>query len=125
MNVGAALALLAFGAGAVALVMAGMAQRGTLAVDDPEAYLHSLDDLEEIDEFQQILAEPFLTRVLRPFGSRALGGIAGLLPSNYRDGIRQKLVYPDSPVATGPRRSSPARCSRRAGSSSSRSPTPC
>ena len=48
---------------------------------------------EEADEFQQLLAEPFLSRVLRPLGSRALGSIAGLLPSNYRDGIRQKLVY--------------------------------
>ena len=93
MNAGAIVALVVFSAGAVALVMAGMAQRRTLAVDDPEVYLRSLDDLEEADEFQQILAEPFLTRVLRPFGSRALGGIAGLLPSNYRDGIHRKLVY--------------------------------
>ena len=93
MNAGAVLALLVFAAGAVALVIAGLGQRRPLAVDDPEGYLRSLDDLEEADEFQQILAEPFLTRVLRPFGSRALGGIAGLLPSNYRDNIRQKLVY--------------------------------
>ena len=93
MNAGAVLAILVFATGAVALVVAGLGQRGPLPVDDPEAYLRSLDDLEEVDEFQQILAEPFLTRVLRPFGSRALGGIAGLLPSNYRDGVRQKLVY--------------------------------
>jgi tight adherence protein C len=30
--------------------------------------------------------------VLRPLGSKALGSIAMLLPTNYRDGIRQKLV---------------------------------
>jgi tight adherence protein C len=87
-------ALLVFAAGAGALIAAGLAQRGTLAVDDPEAYLRSLDgDLEEADEFQQMLNEPFLSRVLRPFGSKALGSIAGLLPTNYRDGVRQKLVY--------------------------------
>jgi tight adherence protein C len=40
-----------------------------------------------------MLDQPFLSRVLRPFGSRALGAIAGLLPSNYRDGVQQKLVY--------------------------------
>ena len=30
---------------------------------------------------------------MRPLGSRALGSIATLLPTNYRDSIRQKLVY--------------------------------
>ena len=41
------------------------------------AYLRSLDyDVEEADEFQQLLAEPFLRRVLRPLGSRFLGSIA-------------------------------------------------
>ncbi|MEY2462440.1 MAG: tight adherence protein [Acidimicrobiaceae bacterium] len=93
MTGGAVLALVVFASGAAALIIAGLSQRGTLAVDDAEAYLRSLDDIEEADEFQQILAEPFLSRVLRPFGSRALGGIASLLPSNYRDGVRQKLVY--------------------------------
>ena len=34
-----------------------------------------------------------MSRVLRPLGSRALGSIATLLPTNYRDSIRQKLVY--------------------------------
>src|SRR3954452_8996627 len=93
-SAGAVLAMLVFTAGAVSLIAAGLSQRGTLAVDDPEDYLRSLDaDVEEADEFQQMLDQPFLSRVLRPFGSRALGAIAGLLPSNYRDGVQQKLVY--------------------------------
>jgi tight adherence protein C len=76
------------------LVYAGVMQRSAAPVNDPEAYLRSLDDeYVETDEFQQLLAEPFLSRVLRPLGSRALSSIAGLLPLNYRDDIRQKLVY--------------------------------
>jgi tight adherence protein C len=80
--------------GAALFVFAGLSQRTTAAVDDPEAYLRSLDyDVEDTDEFQQLLAEPFLSRVLRPLGSRLLGTIASVLPSNYRDGVRQKLIY--------------------------------
>ncbi len=89
-----AAAILFFAIGGAVLVYAGMANRNAVAVDDPEAYLRSLDyDYEDTDEFQQLLAEPFLSRVLRPLGSRALGSIAALLPTNYRDGIRQKLVF--------------------------------
>ena len=44
MDAGAVVALLVFAAGAAALIAAGLGQRGTLAVDDPEAYLRSLDD---------------------------------------------------------------------------------
>ena len=87
-------AIVFFAAAGGLLVYAGVMQRSAVPVDDPEAYLRSLDhDLEESDEFTQLLSEPFLTRVLRPLGSRALGSIAGLLPLNYRDDIRQKLVY--------------------------------
>ena len=94
MSPGAFLAILLFAAGGGALLVAGLfQQRAGVAGDDPGAYLRRLDlDVEEIDEFQQLLAEPFLTRVLRPLGGRALGGIASILPSNYRDGIRQKLL---------------------------------
>ncbi|HEV3225918.1 MAG TPA: type II secretion system F family protein [Acidimicrobiales bacterium] len=87
-------AVLFFAIGGAALVYAGMSNRTTVAVEDPEQYLRSLDyDVEETDEFQQRLNEPFLTRVLRPIGSRALGTFAQLLPANYLDGIRLKLVY--------------------------------
>jgi tight adherence protein C len=88
------LAIVFFAFAGASLVYAGMSNRTTVPADDPEAYLRSLDyDVEETDEFQQLLAEPFLRRVLRPLGSRALGSVATLLPSNYRDSIRQKLVY--------------------------------
>ncbi len=88
------IAILFFVIGAGVLIYAGVSQRSTVPVDDPEAYLRSLDyDGDEPDEFQQLLAEPFLGRVLRPLGSKALGSIASLLPSNYRDGIREKLIY--------------------------------
>ena len=86
-------AILVFAVGGGLFVVAGMGQHTEVAVDDPESYLRSLDyDLEEVDEFQQLLAEPFLGRVLRPLGGQALGAIAGLLPNNYRDNIRRKLL---------------------------------
>jgi tight adherence protein C len=87
------LALIMFAVAGGTLLLAGLGQRAGLA-DDPEAYLRSLDlEPDEADEFQQLLAEPFLGRVLRPLGSKALGTIASILPSNYRDGIRQKLLF--------------------------------
>ena len=82
-------------AGATAVV-AGLAERRQQPpADDAAAYLHSLDSEydEDADEFQQLLKAPFLTRVLHPLGSRALGVIASVLPGNYRDSVRQKLVY--------------------------------
>ena len=87
-------AIILFAAGAGFLVYAGYTTRALASVDDPEAYLRSLDgDFDDPDEFQQLLAEPFLSRVMRPLGSRFLGSIASLLPTNYRDSIRQKLVF--------------------------------
>ena len=86
-------AIVFFALGGAALIYAGVSNRSVAPVDDPEAYLRSLDDeFDETDDFQQLLQEPFLSRVLRPLGSRALGTISMVLPSNYRDDIRQKLV---------------------------------
>ncbi len=86
-------ALVIFAIGGGLFVLAGLGQRTEVAVDDPEEYLRSLDyALDEADEFQQLLAEPFLGRVLRPLGGRALSTIANLLPTNYRDKIRRKLL---------------------------------
>lgn len=87
-------ALLLVSAGVVAVV-AGLQDRSpALADDDPEAYLRSLDeDTDEVDEFALLLKEPFITRVLRPIGTRLLGSFGSLLPSNYRDQIHQKLVH--------------------------------
>jgi len=88
------IAIVFFVIAGAAMVYAGVSQRAAAPADDPGAYLRSLDtDLEETDEFAQLLAEPFLTRVLRPLGTGALRSIASLLPVNYRDEMRQKLVY--------------------------------
>ena len=61
---------------------------------DPEVYLRSLDHhAGDADEFEQLLAEPFLTRVLRPVAGRMQGLVAGALPRNYRDAVHEQLVY--------------------------------
>ncbi|MGQ0616456.1 MAG: type II secretion system F family protein [Acidimicrobiia bacterium] len=82
------------GAGGV-LVWAGLNQQRRPAVDDAETYLRSLEwgGGEETDEYQRLLAQPFLGRVLRPLGGRVLGTISSVLPGNYREQIRRKLTY--------------------------------
>lgn len=83
---------LAAGAGFVFL---GLREREEATPDDDAGeYLRSLDWTdEEADEFQQLLAEPFLTRVLRPIASRVVGTAAEVLPGNYRDRVHQQLIY--------------------------------
>lgn len=83
---------LAAGAGFVFL---GLRERQEETPDDDAGeYLRSLDWTdEEADEFQQLLAEPFLTRVLRPIASRVVGTAAEVLPGNYRDRVHQQLIY--------------------------------
>lgn len=64
------------------------------AVDDLGEYLRSLDDAaEQEDEFEALLQTPFLQRVMRPLGSKAFGNISRLFPSNYRDQVRQQLLF--------------------------------
>ncbi len=79
--------------GLVAIV-AGLQQRTVSAGDgDAEAYLRSLEDPDDdADEFAQLLKTPFISRVLRPFGTKALGGLGAVLPSNYRDKTHGKLL---------------------------------
>jgi len=61
---------------------------------DPEAYLRSLDAYDgDADEFELLLAEPFLTRVLRPAAARMHGFVSGALPGNYRDRVHEQLVH--------------------------------
>lgn len=80
--------------GVVAIVAGVQSRAGVPAMDDPENYLRSLEVTEdETDEFALLLREPFLTRVLRPLGARALGSIDALLPANYRDALHRKLLY--------------------------------
>lgn len=78
-----------------ALVMAGLSRGATDALDeDAEAYLKSLEQEDlPADEFQQILAEPFLGRVVRPIAGSLLSLLGGILPGNYRERIHLQLLY--------------------------------
>jgi tight adherence protein C len=92
---GTILALLLLCAG-VALILFGLAQRGTETPEheDAEEYLRSLDqDLEDADEFQLLLAQPFLSRVVRPIAGSILSLLGGVLPRNYRERIHTQLVH--------------------------------
>lgn len=61
---------------------------------DPEVYLRSLDGYDgDADEFELLLAEPFVTRVLRPVAARMHGLVAGALPGNYRDRVHEQIVH--------------------------------
>jgi tight adherence protein C len=61
---------------------------------DAGEYLKSLEVYEdEPDEFQQILAQPFLSRVVRPIAGGILSLFGSLLPSNYRERIHTRLIH--------------------------------
>jgi tight adherence protein C len=81
-------------AGVVAVVAGLQARTAAPGIGDPEAYLRSLDDeVDEADEFALLLKQPFLGRVLRPLGDRALDGLSLILPSNYRDTVHRRLLH--------------------------------
>ena len=92
MEIAVVIAVLLVGAGSFLLASA-LTQPAAEAVDDPGEYLRSLDlGLEEADEFQQLLSEPFVSRILRPIGAQLFDTVAGALPGNYRDRIHNNLV---------------------------------
>jgi len=65
-----------------------------LAPDDAGEYLRSLDAApDETDEFQQMLAQPFLGRVISPAAERIQALVGALLPRNYRDRIHADLLH--------------------------------
>ncbi len=86
-------ALVAFAG--VATFLAAASSRTTRPVEDAAAYLRGMDVGADAPagDFDKLLAEPFIGRVMRPLGGRILGGVSGVLPSNYRDGIRVKLLH--------------------------------
>ena len=62
--------------------------------DGAEEYLLSLEDPEEVtDEFQLLLAQPFLSRVIRPVAGSILGLFEAVLPRNYRDRVHMRLTH--------------------------------
>jgi tight adherence protein C len=84
----AAAAVLVAGAAMVAFAV----RSSRRAVADPGEYLRSLDDQEPHDEFEELLAQPFLSRVVRPLGAKALRSIGGLTPSHHLERIHKQLV---------------------------------
>lgn len=77
-----------------AFVLLGVRTPAEVDETDPGTYLRSLDEQEpEGDEFELLLQEPFIRRVLRPLASRTQGFLAGALPGNYRDTVHEQLVY--------------------------------
>jgi len=62
-------------------------------VVDIDAVLAELDAGEpHLDEFSERIATPFMPRLMRPAGARAVNLVRGLLPSNYLDRVRRKLA---------------------------------
>jgi tight adherence protein C len=84
-----AVAFIAAGLGAVAL---GLRDRALVPAESADAYLRSLDPDGEADEFQLLLAQPFLSRVVRPMSASVLSLLGGVLPGNYRDRVHRQIV---------------------------------
>jgi tight adherence protein C len=85
--------LLLMAGGCVALY--GVSQRGlTPAGEAADDYLRSLDlDADdEADQFKALLAQPFLSRVVRPMSASLLSLLGGILPGNYRDKMHHALT---------------------------------
>jgi tight adherence protein C len=82
-------------AAGVAFVVAGVSRR-RLAAADPTAYLHDLEMDAAVDpdgdEFTQRMHQPFLSRVLKPFGTGALDKITSLTPRNYVLKVHHQLL---------------------------------
>jgi tight adherence protein C len=81
-------------AAGVAFVVAGVSRR-RLATD-PTTYLHDLEMDASVDpdadEFTQRMHQPFLSRVLRPFGAGMLDKVTSLTPRNYVLKIHHQLL---------------------------------
>lgn len=90
MGIAVGVLALVVGAGIVASALAAARRPST----DPAEYLAALDAGEvPADEYEQVLAQPFLSRVVRPLGQRVFGAIASLTPRNYLDRIHASLVH--------------------------------
>jgi tight adherence protein C len=87
------LGVLLLAGGAVAIYL-GMTQRGLVpAGEAADEYLRSLDTYEEeTDEYQILLRQPFLSRVVRPLSASLLAMLGGVLPGNYRDRVHHALI---------------------------------
>jgi tight adherence protein C len=60
---------------------------------DLDAVLAELDGGQpHLDEFSERIATPFMPRLMRPAGARAVNMVRSLLPSNYLDRVRGKIA---------------------------------
>jgi tight adherence protein C len=74
----------------------GLSQMDEAPADpaDPGEYLRSLDlDEEDPDEFQRLLAQPFLSRAVGPMADGILGMFGALLPGYYREVVHKQLIH--------------------------------
>jgi tight adherence protein C len=83
--------------GGAAVALVGLSQMGHADdedLGDAGDYLRSLDlEEEEPDEFQRLLAQPFLSRVVHPIAGAVLSMLGSVLPGNYRERVHLQLVY--------------------------------
>ncbi len=79
-------------AGAVfGIAIAVMAMRRPAV--DAAAVLAELDGIEvHLDEYSERMAQPLSARILTPLGGRFGGFVQSILPSNYVDGLRKRLM---------------------------------
>lgn len=91
---GSAMAILFLLAGA-GLVIAGLMRRDPDdSSTDAGTYLRSLDDSGEApDEFDRLLAQPFLSRVIRPVAEHVLSLFGAVLPRNHRERVQTQLLH--------------------------------
>lgn len=75
------------------VALAGLAQMARVTEPDAGDYLLSLDwDDDALDDYERTLAQPFLTRVVRPIATSILQAMGSLLPSNHRQKVHHQLV---------------------------------
>jgi tight adherence protein C len=80
--------------GGAGVILLGLSQRSLApAGEAADHYLRSLEDVDEsTDEFQVLLAQPFLSRVVQPMSAGLLSLLGGVLPGNYRDRMHHNLM---------------------------------
>jgi tight adherence protein C len=79
--------------GGAAVAYLGVSQRKLVTPEAADDYLRSLEDLDdEVDQYKVLLAQPFLSRVVRPMSASLLDLLGGILPGNYRDRMHHQLV---------------------------------
>lgn len=78
-------------AGGLALVTTGVV-RGRQPVTDAADYLRSLDDDRPADQFEEVLSQSFVRRIVGPLSGSLLGSIGNMTPEAQRDKIRKQLL---------------------------------